>query len=763
MNIYRPIKKARACLAAGVLIALAAAATARASTPLNAEIFPRPLTPGDKTVYNLPASTEVSGGLNTVPIGEPVYLEVLLNLAIPAGDITGVTWGLTAPIGSTAVLTNSPLGANVPVYEPSDRLILQVASRCLLRPDLVGQYTVTATVTTASEGTTNLTLTLTAGTYMGVDTCALCHSGGEIAPDKVHPWSATAHSMIFSNGIDGYLGHYSQSCLACHTVGYDPLTTIPNGGFSSVMSQIGWTFPTVLSPTNWAALPQSLQNLGNIQCENCHGPGSQHAYALGNTNLITRTTLSGDCNQCHDAPTHHIKGTEWYVSKHAGVDSAARIPSGPNRSVCVGCHTANGFIDRINNLGSTNGYATNTVYSAIGCQACHEPHGQTMPTNNPHLLRVLGSVTMPDGTVVTNAGFGALCMTCHHNRNGSVTNMLVKYPLGQANWAGGSSFGPHDGPQGDMVEGVNAVTYGKNIPSSAHRFALSDTCVDCHMQTVNAGDPAFLHAGGHTFEMSYNVVNNGVTNAVAKTDVCAQCHGPMTTFDFPIADYDGDGVIQGVQTEIQNLLNRLSTLLPNSAGVIDGLVKTSLSVKTNWTQGQLKAAYNWQFVANDGSLGVHNAPFAAGILKASIADLSGTSVAGGLPDWWVTEYFGSTTNLNGLPNATPAGDGVPNWVKYALGLNPLIPGTTNAVGGVVWADGSTLNGNSPTNMIEIYTAAEVAFDTQSNATYWVQGISSWSAGWQNISGPIPGTGAAYSYLTPTRENVKQFFRVVHTP
>ncbi|MGH7967954.1 MAG: hypothetical protein ACREIC_04420, partial [Limisphaerales bacterium] len=145
MNIHRPIKKAQACLAAGVLIALAAAATARAATPLNAQLIPRPLTPGDKTVYSLPSTTEVSGGINTVAIGEPVYLEVLLNLAVPAGDITSVTWGLTAPIGSTAALTNSPLGANVPVYEPSDRIASQVGARRLLRPDLVGQYTVNAT------------------------------------------------------------------------------------------------------------------------------------------------------------------------------------------------------------------------------------------------------------------------------------------------------------------------------------------------------------------------------------------------------------------------------------------------------------------------------------------------------------------------------------------------------------------------------------------------------------------------------------------
>ena len=44
--------------------------------------------------------------------------------------------------------------------------------------------------------------------------------------------------------------------------------------------------------------------LGNIQCENCHGPGSEHADAFGNTNApgwprITVTTNSGDCNQCH--------------------------------------------------------------------------------------------------------------------------------------------------------------------------------------------------------------------------------------------------------------------------------------------------------------------------------------------------------------------------------------------------------------------------------------------------------------------------------
>jgi hypothetical protein len=259
--------------------------------------------------------------------------------------------------------------------------------------------------------------------------------------------------------------------------------------------------------------------------------------------------------------------------------------------------------------------------------------------------------------------------------------------------------------------------------------------------------------------MSYYTTNNTVVTKNEQTGVCAQCHGQISSFDFPVQD--NNGVIQGVQDSTQQLLNQLSTLLPNSSGVIDGLVKTSLSVKTNWTQQQLEAAYNWEFVSSDGSLGVHNYPYASGILQASIANLTGVSVAGGLPDAWVLEYFGSLTNANAAPNADPAGDGVPNWLKYALGLNPNVKGLT-VPGGVVYADGTALGGNG-TNTVKIYTAAEVAFNTAVGETYQIQEVTSLSGGWQTISTNIIGNGAAYSYLTPTRNNVQQFFRVLHNP
>jgi hypothetical protein len=759
------------------LLTLAAALPARAAAPppLNGQVIARPLTSGDKTVYALPASLELSGGLSTVGVGTAVYLEAQINSAIPVSDVTNLSWAVTAqPIGSTATLQPSPLGANVKVYEPADRPVLQVAGRILFRPDVTGQYAVTATIATATYGTTNITFKLTGATYVGVNTCALCHSGGLIASNMVPSWETTLHSHVYADGVNGVLGtHINQSCSQCHATGYDTATNAVNGGFDDLVKESGWAFPTVLTNGNWDAMPSEVKALANVQCEACHGPGSEHAFSLGNTNVsnwprLSVTLNSGDCNQCHDAPTHHVKGSEWLVSGHA---NTTRVPSGAGREQCVGCHTSSGFIGRIQGPTAT----TNTTFSAIGCQTCHEPHGMTSPTNNPHMIRMLANVTMPDGTVVTNAGEGALCLQCHHVRNGAAATNVANYQAGKPTWYGGSSFGVHDGPQGDMIEGVNAITYGKDIPSSAHRYTVTNLCVGCHMQAAvtDPADPSFMKAGSHTFAMSYSVVGtNGVTNIVDKTDACVQCHGPIDDFDMVRQDYNGDGVIEGVQTEVQKMLDQLSRMLPNGTYVAsgnyvaDGLVKTSMSVKTNWPTKFLNAAYNWQYVNNDGSKGVHNAPFATGLLKASIADLSGDANTDGLPDSWQVQYFGSATNPSAAPNANPTGDGVPNWLKYSLGLDPTVPGTSMP-GGVVWANGKNLVNPivnpGDTNTIAIYTAAEVAFNTEAGKSYQVQAISSLSETWSNVGAPVVGTGNPMSYVTPTRGSSQQFFRVVHTP
>jgi hypothetical protein len=99
---------------------------------------------------------------------------------------------------------------------------------------------------------------------------------------------------------------------------------------------------------------------------------------------------------------------------------------------------------------------------------------------------------------------------------------------------------------------------------------------------------------------------------------CQTCHGPeINSFNFSLFDYNGAGTIQGVQSEVQALLDQLSSLLPPN-----NQAKTSLAIDATWTKPQLEAACNWLFVTNDGSKGIHNTPYAVGLLKTSIANLS---------------------------------------------------------------------------------------------------------------------------------------------
>jgi hypothetical protein len=777
-----------ACFAAAALALLGSSSAFGAAAPaLEGSLTLRPLTQTEIAKYNLTAPlAQFSGGLSTVGLGEPVYVDAMVNAAIAPSNIVAVTWSLTTPPNSTAAFLPPILGTNVPLYNTADRIsgenstpVYQLAGRAFFRPDQVGPYTVNATITTVGSGSTNLSINIVGATYLGLQSCAACHSGSfSGAPAVYGTYTNTPHASFFTLAINGLeSSHYSKNCIQCHTVGYDTNSFAVNGGFDDIALEYNWTFPTVLTNSNWANMPASVQNLGNIQCENCHGPGSQHLFSqgvVGNPNAISVNYFAGDCSQCHDDLNNHYYSAEWNNSLHS---RSARETS----PQCVRCHTGPGFIGWATaggmaaqnlyptNVISMNAFSTNTItntppnttYAAIDCQACHDPHD----ASNPHQLRLSYNVVLSDGTAVTNAGAGGLCMQCHNSRNGSLTNELAQYPLNQPNWAGGSSFGTHDSPQGDMIEGKNAWTYGQVLPSSPHANVVSNTCVGCHMQTIASSDPAFTLAGGHTFKMSY-INTNGTKMPI--TYVCAQCHGNINTFNFPVADYDGDGVIEGVQTEVQNLLNKLSTLLPpkvyqaNPANYMaDGLVKTSVTTYTNMPAKFLQAAYNWQFVANDGSLGIHNLAYTVGLLKASIANLTGVSSTGGLPDSWVIANFGSLTNPAAAPSAVNNAAGVPNWMMYALGLSPNSAFTVGN-SGVIYFNGNNIV-NGATNTIAIYKAAEIAFDTQVGTTYTIQGIDALTGSWQNISTNIPGTGGSISYLTPTRNNEQMFFRVAHNP
>jgi hypothetical protein len=234
---------------------------------------------------------------------------------------------------------------------------------------------------------------------------------------------------------------------------------------------------------------------------------------------------------------------------------------------------------------------------------------------------------------------------------------------------------------GDIFAGLGGYDYGQTEGNSFHTYLAS--CQSCHMYTLRAptvtgGVTSALDSvsidgvvtpinttalynqfvnvlGSHTFEMTFQYTDSGGTNHVVQNiAACNQCHAslePVTTFDYIAPngqDYDGNGVIQGIQTETQGVLNNLGYLLQatgvsitTNAGNVTA-ISTSTGYSTNAVlqAAQRKAAWNWDLESHEGSVGVHNTQYTIRLLQNTYTDLS-------------TNFYGDVTKTykNAFPNA----------------------------------------------------------------------------------------------------------------
>ncbi|MGO9245496.1 MAG: hypothetical protein ACLQDC_12100 [Verrucomicrobiia bacterium] len=574
------------------------------------------------------------------------------------GATNSMNWSLVSkPAGSVAALTHT------------NGLI------AALRPDVQGIYVI-------QDNVTGQTVTNTAASWTGVEFCAICHGPGNLVglADMVTPWQGTGHATMAQRGVDGVLSsHYNESCFQCHTVGFNQSpAAAANGNFYAVQQQLGWNFPTVLQAGNYALMPAQLQNLANIQCENCHGPGSQHP---GSPSVSLNEKV---CSSCHQSGTEEVNVQQWEISPHAGAFESISDSEG-NNSGCARCHSPAAFISVATNqvaAAITNAAGLTAVALGTGpltCQVCHDPHsnfgnapdsarhqlrvydtvqlGNPLLTNSPTVRICLGdslttaNLALTNSTVtVTNAGLSAACMVCHNERmwptqiqvSGSGTNQMFY-----------QTTTPDMSTAGEMFAGLGACDYGQEMGNSFHTYLAS--CQECHMYSLKAGDtilvndaPVVITAnnlatyanvlGSHTFEMTYQYVGtNGMTNVVENIAACNQCHGsfgPVTNFDYQAANfqnYDGNtnGVIEGIQTQTQGLLNNLATLM-YATGLSNTIAHGSTiyfggGYSTNnvaLTAAQRKAAWNWNLEYFEGSMGVHNSQFTIRLLQTTYTDLS---------------------------------------------------------------------------------------------------------------------------------------------
>ena len=329
--------------------------------------------------------------------------------------------------------------------------------------------------------------------------------------------------------------------------------------------------------------------------------------------VAVEDTVADQCFNCHNGQLDAMQG-EWANSVHAS-GASVDYTSRPAPNDCQRCHNQDGFISWI-----TTGVIPSTPSNAkaIGCFACHNPH-----ENGDLRLRTEAPVTLKSG-VQFNVGQANLCANCHQSR---------EYPTIVDNFNITSSrFGPHHGPQGDLLMATVGYTGFPGFVSgdTEHRNYIDgdkdgamDGCIGCHMNYAQTHEG--YHVGGHSVNMK-----DEAGNSLAADCKASGCHdaGPLAftnptsgePFDYKLTtgavDWDMDGVVEGYQTEMEGMLDSLLILLDyqNIYNPANGLANTGI-----YPDGDLVGAYwNWILLEEDRSKGIHNWAYTSKLIKASI-------------------------------------------------------------------------------------------------------------------------------------------------
>jgi predicted CXXCH cytochrome family protein len=547
--------------------------------------------------YTAPSGPNyISTGLRVVGKGMKVYVS-----GDTTGAVTSFTWSiLTKPAGSAAVIDT-----------PSHKFVSFMA-------DSVGQYIVQVAI----NGGATAKDTIYASTYTGVQggspavvKCATCHSG------NTAQWSSTAHGSIFSRGITGQLevdpltgkGAYAMSCIKCHTTAWEPTANNGNFGYlahTTTWDSTWWRGLPFYSGDYWInyndssvyrAIPSQMIPVANIGCESCHGPGGNH---LGAKEKIGKSLDAGLCLQCHDAPKKHRLGSYWAASGHAVFAEGSHT----SNTSCFPCHSGTAFVKWLGSKSSPGFSVTADGNKNISCSACHDPHSKA----NDNQLRVVAIDSLRNGWIPPAGlgGKGLLCMNCHNSRYKQKVKETPPY------YGFGSRFTPHSNNQADMFFGRNSYEFGDaNLAGLSTHTGVENACVTCHMpERVNGSS---VHAD-HEWSMI-----DTVGGAHDQVTACVQCHGPITSFDAIRAPYDFDrnGLIEGVETEIHGMLNVLKSRLPLGADgePIGGSTVTAAdSARIVNRPDLVRGIWTYYFVRNDGSYGMHNTKYAVAILQKAL-------------------------------------------------------------------------------------------------------------------------------------------------
>ena len=294
---------------------------------------------------------------------------------------------------------------------------------------------------------------------------------------------------------------------------------------------------------------------------------------------------TAECFTCHSENTTlaAIQG-QWENSKHATGGNFER-----NYSDCKDCHTHEGFVERV----STNDLDIGNP-SSIHCFTCHAPH-----TDGDFDLRTMAAVDLNMGDSY-NKGPSNLCANCHQARVPETT--FAEIAAGDS--IESSRWGPHHGVQSNMLAGTGGYEFAGTVyGDSPHTALATEGCTECHMAT-----PYGAQAGGHTMKMAYEYHGHDEPNLAGCNTV--GCHG-----EDGLSEFNHNAVEDSIAANMAALRTKLlaAAFIDSSDAVIaDDDAPLGLS------EAQAGALYNYFFVLEDRSNGIHNYDYALALLKSAL-------------------------------------------------------------------------------------------------------------------------------------------------
>ncbi|MFO7674167.1 MAG: ammonia-forming cytochrome c nitrite reductase subunit c552 [Lutibacter sp.] len=351
-----------------------------------------------------------------------------------------------------------------------------------------------------------------------------------------------------------------------------------------------------------------------IQCTSDPIEGPQGLAGIdgsdGTDGLNGVNGVNGD-NSCLNCHNDQFKKMAIETFSSSGHDIAAALPG--RSGACLNCHSNEGYLASYLPGDLTTTFVTTTA-TKITCTTCHAGGHKNVAntvagkdvalrSTEPYKLIGVGSI----GTVIDYGGSSNNCIHCHQVRRAGDGNPANSDPLSVNFGKVGisSHFGPHYGGATNMLEGIDAnKVVGATYPAAGtnpHRTGAS--CVSCHMGAEKDGK------GSHSFKP---VLDN-----------CKTCHTGAG-----VVNYD----INGGQTKIKNLMKDLAKeivrLHPADFSLVTGSADPKydgfLVMPSTTKQIPLRVAnavFNYRYLYQDHSYGVHNPSYATALMTNSIADL----------------------------------------------------------------------------------------------------------------------------------------------